>query len=57
LNDAIAQIENAAGVKIRDHQQIEGLSNDMFSDTTHLNRYQGAVAFTHFLAEQYGDGL
>ena len=57
LDVAIAQIEQAAGVEIRDFQEIEGLTNSMFSDTTHLNRYQGAVRFTAFLAQQFGDDL
>ena len=53
----IAQIELATGVTIRDSQEIEGLRNAMFSDATHLNRYQGAVRFTHHLAEQFGGDL
>jgi len=57
LNQAIAQIEQATGITIRDYQEIDGLSNAMFSDTTHLNRYQGAVRFTHHLVEQYAPGL
>ena len=57
LNEAIAQIEQATGVNIRDFQEIDGLTNQMFSDTTHLNRYQGAVRFTHHLVDQYGQGL
>jgi hypothetical protein len=57
LNEAIAQIEQATGVTIRDFQEIDGLSNEMFSDTTHLNRYQGAVRFTHHLVDQFGKDL
>ena len=57
LDATIAQIESATGVTIRDYQQIDGLTNDMFTDTTHLNRYQGAVRFTHHLVEQYAEGL
>ena len=49
----VKQIEAATGVTVRDHQQIDAVSNDMFGDTTHLNRYQGAVAYTEFLAQEY----
>lgn len=49
----LARIERETGARVRDFQVIDAVSNDMFSDTTHLNRYQGAVAFTRFLAEQY----
>ena len=57
LQAAISQIEQATGVTIRDYQKIDGLSNAMFGDTTHLNRYQGAVRFTHHLVEQHGGDL
>ena len=57
LNESIAQIEQATGVTIRDYQEIDGLTNAMFSDTTHLNRYQGAVRFTHHLVEDFADEL
>lgn len=53
----LERIQQATGVKIRDHQVIAPVDNSMFSDTTHLNRYQGAVAYTRFLAEQYVDLL
>lgn len=53
LDETIAQIEQATGITIRDFQKIDGLSNDMFDDTTHLNRYQGAVRFTRHLADQF----
>jgi hypothetical protein len=42
---------------VQNFQVIDAVSNDMFSDTTHLDRYHGAVAFTEFLAEQYGELL
>jgi len=45
------------GVTIRDFQIIPAVTPAMFSDTTHLARYSGDVAFTHFLVEQYGDLL
>ncbi|MEM6639709.1 MAG: hypothetical protein AAF610_07390 [Pseudomonadota bacterium] len=55
--EAIRQIEEATGLPIRDFQEIAPVRNDMFSDTTHLNRYQGASAFTDFLAKRYADLL
>ncbi|MEL6301555.1 MAG: hypothetical protein AAFV47_08410 [Pseudomonadota bacterium] len=53
----VREIETATGLVVRDYQTIEPVTNAMFSDTTHLNRYQGAVAFTAFLAEQYAELL
>ncbi|GJM09910.1 MAG: hypothetical protein DHS20C11_21860 [Lysobacteraceae bacterium] len=47
------RIEQETGVRVRDFQEIEPVKNSYFSDTTHLNRYQGAVAFTQFLVDQY----
>ncbi len=55
--EAIRQIEAETALPVRDFQVIEPVSNDMFSDTTHLNRYQGAVAFTEFLVERYAELL
>ena len=50
---AVRRIEEATGLTVRDHQQVEDVTNDMFSDTTHLNRYYGAVNYTAFLAREY----
>lgn len=50
----VERIQAETGVRVRDFQEIDAVSNDMFSDTTHLNRYYGAVAFTEFLVEEYG---
>ena len=50
----IERIERETGVVVRDFQQIEAVSNDMFSDTTHLNALDGRYAFTRFLAGEYG---
>lgn len=44
-------------VSAGDFQVTETVRNSMFGDTTHLNRYQGAVAFTHLLIEEYEDLL
>jgi hypothetical protein len=55
--DVIERIRLETGAPIGDFQQIDAVSNDMFSDTTHLNRYHGAVSFTRHLAEEYADIL
>ena len=49
----LARIERETGVIVRDFQQIDAVSNDMFSDTTHLNGLDGLLVFTRFLAEEY----
>jgi hypothetical protein len=53
----VERIRRETGVPLRDFQQTDFVSNDMFSDSTHLNRYQGAVAFTHLLAQEYAELL
>lgn len=45
------------GVTIKDFQVIDAVTPDMFSDTTHLARYSGDIAFTHFLVEEYAQQL
>ena len=57
LDAVLARIERETGLKVHDFQQIEGIDPTKFSDTTHLNRYQGAVAFTQFLVDRYRDYL
>ncbi|MEM7350305.1 MAG: hypothetical protein AAF657_05835 [Acidobacteriota bacterium] len=47
------RIRSETGVTIRDYQVLEGFSAKMFSDTTHLSRYEGDVAFTAHLVEEY----
>ena len=49
----LARIERETGVRVRDFQKIDAVTNDMFSDTTHLNGLDGRDAFTQFLAEEY----
>jgi len=51
LMNAISEIEDATGITIQNHQDLSVIKPSMFSDTTHLNRYRGAVAYTHYLAE------
>lgn len=57
LDGAIQQIEEATGVTIRDHQTIPEITPDMYSDVTHLARYNGDVAYTNFLVREYKDDL
>ena len=52
LQDAIQQIEAGTGLRIKNHQDLPSMKPHMFSDTTHLNRYQGAVAYTRHLVEE-----
>jgi hypothetical protein len=55
--EVVERIRNETGATLRDFQVTDSVSNSMFGDTTHLNRYQGAVAFTHLLVEEYEDLL
>ena len=57
LDEVIRRIRDETGVVLRDYQVIDAVTNDMFSDTTHLARYQGDVPFTLFLAERYAPVL
>ena len=57
LDGVLQRIHDETGVTIRNFQVTEAVTNDMFSDTTHLARYQGDVAFTRFLAEEYAEML
>lgn len=53
----VERIRRETGAPVRDFQVTDAVSNSMFRDTTHLNRYQGAVAFTHLLVEEYEELL
>ena len=53
----LERIRIETGAPVRNYQQIDAVTIDMFGDTTHLNRYTGAAVFTEFLAEQYADLL
>ena len=55
--ELVERIRTETGAPVRDYQRIDAVSNDMFSDTTHLNRYQGAISFTRHLVEEYADLL
>lgn len=57
LADMIMQIEQAAGITVRDHQDLDIINSTMFSDTTHLARYRGDVPYTEYLVEQYANEL
>lgn len=49
----LERIANETGVTIRNEQLLEGFDGTMFSDTTHLSRYAGDVAYTRHLVEVY----
>jgi hypothetical protein len=53
----LERIARETGAPIRDFQVTDAVSNSMFGDTTHLNRYQGAIAFTKLIAEEYAERL
>ena len=57
LAQAIKQIEDATGIKIKDHQDIKEVNADMYRDTTHLSRYRGDIAYTDFLLSEYASVL
>ncbi len=57
LAAAIQQIEQATGITISDHQDLDVINPSLFSDTTHLARYRGDVPYTKYLVEQYKDDL
>jgi len=57
LEDAIQQIETGTGIRIRNHQDLPSITPQMFSDATHLNRYQGAVNYTKHLIQEMGQFL
>ncbi|MCJ8270551.1 MAG: hypothetical protein MJK04_14250, partial [Psychrosphaera sp.] len=57
LDSAIAQIEKGTGLTIRNHQNLEQITPQMFRDATHLARYQGDIAYTQFLVDEYIGGL
>ena len=49
----MAYIEKRTGIKVKNYQDLDVITPDMFSDTTHLARYSGDVAFTRFLVNEY----
>ncbi len=53
LEAVLDRIARETGVVIRNHQDLDGVTPEMFSDTTHLARYSGDVAYTSFLVETY----
>ena len=57
LDAVVGRIRRETGVNFRDYQEIDGITPEMFGDTTHLARYQGDVPFTRFLAERYAPEL
>lgn len=57
LAETVKKIEDATGITIRNHQDLEVINPDMFRDTTHLARYRGDIAYTDFLIKEYGNSL
>lgn len=57
LADLIKRIERETGIKVRNYQDAPGITPDMFSDTTHLGRYTGDLAFTRLLVDDLASGL
>ena len=57
MKKVLNEIQDETGVKIKDFQHVEGITPDMFSDTTHLARHSGTVVFTQILADEYADYL
>lgn len=53
LDAVLERLESETGLEVRDYQQLDIITPEMFSDTTHLTRYEGDVAFTGFLADTY----
>lgn len=53
LDEVMERIRRETGVPVRDFQTVETITPEMFSDTTHLSRYAGDVAFTSHLVEVY----
>lgn len=53
LAAVLQRVRDETGVTIRDYQLLEGITPEMFSDTTHLARYSGDVFFTSHLVEEY----
>lgn len=53
LAKVVKQIELATGLKMKNHQNIDEITSDMYRDTTHLSRYRGDVAYTNYLLKAY----
>ncbi|AQP98875.1 hypothetical protein B0W48_03130 [Pseudoalteromonas aliena] len=53
LAAVITQIEQATGIKLKNHQNIPQITPKMYRDTTHLSRYRGDIAYTDYLIDQY----
>ena len=57
LAQAVKEIEAATGITIVDHRELDEINPDMFSDTTHLARYRGDIAYTDYLIKTYAPEL
>ena len=57
LDAVLERVRSETGAPIRNFQQIPGVTPESFSDTTHLTRYEGAVALTEHLVSVYAERL
>jgi hypothetical protein len=57
LQAVLDRIQKETGVTIRDFQDLDEITPEMFSDTTHLARYTGDITFTQYLADFYAPQL
>ncbi|MEM9301593.1 MAG: hypothetical protein AAGE01_05750 [Pseudomonadota bacterium] len=57
LDAVLARLEAVTGIPVLDFQEVEGITPELFSDTTHLTRYGGEEVFTRFLADRYAPRL
>jgi len=53
LQAVLDRIHDETGVTIRNFQELDTVTPEMFGDTTHLARYSGDVAFTGHLVDVY----
>ncbi len=57
LDEVLERIRRETGATVRSFEDAEGITPEMFGDTTHLARYSGDVAYTHLLVETYAPVL
>ena len=53
----LERVQKETGVTIRNFQDLDLITPEMYSDTTHLARYQGDVPFTAHLVDVYESQL
>ncbi|MEM1204253.1 MAG: hypothetical protein AAGN66_13565 [Acidobacteriota bacterium] len=57
LDAMIQRVSDGTGLPVRDFQDLDVITPEMFRDTTHLSRYEGDIAFTEFLVDTYEETL